>query len=87
MLVVREDYTYCLLYFIKMSREIVNNIIATIKQQNLLFLIIHKLSLYLIYIIFALNFLQNALLSLLLYLIYASNIIRLLYVIYIIVLM
>ncbi len=31
MLIAREDYAYCLLYSIKMSREIVDNIIATIK--------------------------------------------------------
>ncbi len=81
MLVVREDYAYYLLYFIKMSQKIVNNVIATIKQQNLLSLTTRKLSLHLIYILFTLNFLQNALLSLLLYLIYALNITRLLYVI------
>jgi len=31
MLVAREDYAYYLLYFIKMSREIIDNIIAIIK--------------------------------------------------------
>jgi len=87
MLIVREDYTYHLLYFIKIFREIVDNIIATIKQQNLLFLIASKLSLHLVYIMFALNFSQNVLLSLLLYSIYASNMTRLLYVIYTIILM
>jgi len=69
-----------------MFRKIVNNVIAIIKQQNLLFLIARKLSLHLIYAMFALNFLQDALLSFLLYLIYASNITKLLYIIYIIVL-
>ncbi len=86
MLVAREDYAYYLLYFIKMFREIVDNVIATIKQQNLLSLITRKLSLHLIYVLFALNFLQNFLLSLLLYSIYALNITRLFYVIYIIIL-
>jgi len=61
-------------------------VIVTIKQQDLLSLTTRKLSLHLIYILFTLNFLQNALLSLLLYLIYASNITRLLYVIYTIIL-
>ncbi len=69
-----------------MFREIVNNIIAIIKQQNLLSLIARKLNLYLIYTLFALNILQNILLFLLLYLIYAQNIVRLLCVIYIIIL-
>jgi len=68
------------------SLEIVNNIIATIKQQNLVYLTIYKLSLYLIYILFALIILQNILLFLLLYLIYALNIVRLLYTIYILML-
>ncbi len=86
MLVVRENYVYYLLYFIKMSREIANNIIVIIKQQNLLFLIVRKLSLHLIYILFALNILQNALLFFLLYLIYTQNITRLLCVIYTIIL-
>ncbi len=86
MLIVRENYAYYLLYFIKMFRKIVNNIITTIKQQNLLFLTTYKLSLYLIYILFALNILQNTLLSLLLYSIYAQNIARLLCVIYTIIL-
>jgi len=31
MLIARKDYIYYLLYFIKMSQEIVNNIIVTIK--------------------------------------------------------
>ncbi len=87
MLVARENYAYYLLYSIKMLREIVDNIIAIIKQQNLLSLTTRKLSLYLIYVLFALNILQNALLSLLLYSIYTQNIARLLYVIYTIVLM
>ncbi len=86
MLIVRENYTYYLLYFIKMFREIVDDIIVIIKQQNLLFLAMRNLSLHLIYALFALNILQNALLSLLLYSIYAQNITRLLYVIYTIVL-
>jgi len=87
MLVVRENYTYYLLYFIKMFREIANDVIATIKQQNSLFLTMRKLNLDLIYIMFALNFLQNVLLFFLLYSIYALNMTRLLYAIYIIVLM
>ncbi len=57
MLIARENYTYYLLYFIKMFREIVDNVIAIIKQQNLLSLIGHKLSLHLIYALFALNIL------------------------------
>ena len=69
-----------------MFREITNNVIAIIKQQNLLSLIMRKLSLYLVYALFALNILQNALLFLLLYSIYAQNITRLLYIIYIIIL-
>ncbi len=86
MLIARENYTYYLLYFIKMFQKIVDNVIATIKQQNLLFLTTHKLSLHLIYTLFALNILQNALLFFLLYLIYAQNITRLLCVIYTIIL-
>jgi len=39
MLIVRKDYAYYLLYSIKMFRETANDVIATIKQQNLLFLI------------------------------------------------
>jgi len=31
MLIVRENYAYYLLYFIKMFREIVDDVIATIK--------------------------------------------------------
>jgi len=31
MLIARKDYAYYLLYSIKMSREIVDNVIATIK--------------------------------------------------------
>ncbi len=69
-----------------MFREIVDNVIATIKQQNLLFLTTRKLNLYLVYALFALNILQNILLSLLLYSIYAQNITRLLCAIYTIVL-
>ena len=69
-----------------MFRKIINNIIATIKQQDLLFLTIRKLSLYLVYISFVLNILQNTLLFLLLYLIYKQNITRLLCVIYTIIL-
>ncbi len=69
-----------------MFREIVDNIIAIIKQQNLLFLTICKLNLYLVYILFALNILQNALLFFLLYSIYIQNIAKLLYAIYTIVL-
>ncbi len=69
-----------------MFREIANNIIATIKQQDLLSLTTRKLSLHLVYMLFALNILQNILLSFLLYSIYAQNIARLLCVIYTIVL-
>ncbi len=69
-----------------MSREIADNIIAIIKQQDLLSLTVYKLSLYLVYILFALNILQNILLSLLLYSIYIQNITKLLCVIYTIVL-
>ena len=69
-----------------MSREIADNIIAIIKQQDLLSLTVYKLSLYLVYILFALNILQNILLSLLLCSIYIQNITKLLCVIYTIVL-
>ncbi len=69
-----------------MFREIVDDVIATIKQQNLLFLTTRKLNLHLVYALFALNILQNALLFFLLYSIYAQNMARLLCVIYIIIL-
>ncbi len=70
-----------------MFREIVDDIIVIIKQQNLLFLTMRKLSLHLIYALFALNILQNALSFFLLYLIYTQNITKLLCVIYTIILM
>ncbi len=69
-----------------MFREIVNNIIVIIKQQNLLFLTMRKLSLHLIYTLFVLNILQDTLLSFLLYSIYTQNITKLLCVIYTIIL-
>jgi hypothetical protein len=50
-LIAPEDYTYYLLYFIKISREIVDNIIQIIKQQNSLYFIARKLILYLMYIV------------------------------------
>ena len=53
-LIVREDYVFYLLYFIKLFSEIIDNVIPTIKQQNLLYFILRRLILYSIYIVLAL---------------------------------
>ena len=63
MLIAREEYIYYSSYFIKLFQQIANDVIATIKQQNLLFLTTRTLNLYFVYIKYMLNFLNRFIIS------------------------
>ena len=49
MLIAREKYTYYLLYFIKLLKDIVDNIVNIIRDQDFLIIIARTLILHTLY--------------------------------------